>query len=52
MELNRTEILLYNAIVVLEEEGYEKFDIMDVLGMTEDEYDHIVEMNEPDDWYY
>ena len=43
MENNRLEVLLYNAIVYLESDfqvSYEE--ILEELGMTEEEYDEII----------
>ena len=39
---NRLEILLYNAIVLLQDGEYEHDRILDALGMTQTEYDKIM----------
>lgn len=42
MTNERLDILLYNAISMLEEEGLEKDTILEELGMTADEYEEIM----------
>ncbi len=42
MDSERLKVILYNAIVLLEEENYEREEILVELGMTEKEYDEII----------
>ena len=42
MASERLKVILYNAIVLLEEENYEREEILVELGMTEKEYDEII----------
>ena len=42
MDNERLLVLLYNAIVGLEEEGYTKDDVLEYCAMTSDEYDIVM----------
>ena len=50
MDKERAEILLYNAICGLEENGFEDVDVIDYLGMSEDEYVDLMGVNEEENW--
>lgn len=43
LNLNRCSILLYNAIIMLEDEGLSKEEILDELGMSSEEYYEVYE---------
>lgn len=43
MNLNRCSILLYNAIIMLQDTGLSKNEIIDELGMSSDEYNEVYE---------
>ena len=44
LNLDRCSILLYNAIVLLEDEGLSKEEILDELGMSSKEYNEMYEI--------
>lgn len=44
LNLDRCSILLYNAIVLLEDEGLSKEEILDELGMSSEEYNEMYEI--------
>lgn len=43
LNLERCSILLYNAIIMLEDTGLSKNEIIDELGMSSDEYNEVYE---------
>lgn len=42
----RLKILLYNAIMLLFDEGYTHNQVLESLGITDEEFDEIIEMFE------
>ena len=49
MNRKRAEDLLYNAICGLEENGWDSVDVIDYLGMSEDEYADLMGIDEEED---
>ena len=49
MDRKRAEDLLYNAICGLEENGWDSVDVIDYLGMSEDEYADLMGIDEEED---
>ena len=43
MNNKRLTTLLYNSIILLEEQGYEKEQIKEEIGITDEEYNQIVD---------
>ena len=49
MNRKRAEDLLYNAICGLEENGWDAADVIDYIGMSEDEYADLMGIDEEED---
>ena len=50
MNKERAMVLLYNAIVLLQEHGYSNDELIEELGITEEELDEVFEGEEYDDF--
>jgi hypothetical protein len=46
MDRDRLLVVLYNAIIMLQEQGFSDRELLEELGMTEEEYDEIFDGSE------